>query len=77
MTISFLLGKSSNVTIRIYDESGRLVRLLVSDRMMDGGEVAIQWDGKNEDGKIVSSGLYIVVITADGEQEQKPIAVVN
>ena len=75
--VSFRLGASSEVTIRIYNESGRLERVLARDKPMNAGLNAEPWDGKDDDKELVSSGLYIVVITAGDHQEQITVAVLH
>ena len=75
--ISFDLSGSASVRIEIYDRSGRLQNVLAAGRQMNAGRNVITWDGRDGDGDSVRSGLYIVSIEADGEREQKTVAVVN
>ncbi len=53
----------ANVTIRIYDASGRLVRTLV-DGPSPAGTHSVSWDGRNSAGGAVSSGVYFYRMTA-------------
>jgi len=46
------------VTIRIYSINGELVKTLVEDRAIVEG--SIEWDGRNDSGKVVGSGVYLV-----------------
>jgi hypothetical protein len=46
------------VLLRIYDMRGRLVRTLV-DEEKDPGSYSVLWDGKDERGEVVSSGVYL------------------
>lgn len=64
MTLGGLLTGQTNVKIRVYSLSGQLVRTF--DRI-DGLTPANQalWDGKNQAGERVASGVYIVLFTAD------------
>jgi hypothetical protein len=55
--IEFTLAKSGLVTLQIYDVLGRKVRTLVSEEL-SAGYKSVLWDGKNEDGKDVASGVY-------------------
>jgi hypothetical protein len=75
--ISFTLTGPADVTVRVYNSSGRLERVIVRDRPMAAGRVLLKWDGQDEDRKIVASGLYIVVVSAGEEQEEKTVAVVR
>ena len=61
-----LIGLSSKengnvVTATIFDETGRLVRRL-TDRLLSAPEEAIVWDGSADDGTLVRTGIYIVLI---------------
>jgi hypothetical protein len=55
--IEFTLPKSGFVTLQIYDVLGRKVKTLVSEHLSSGYKSVI-WDGKNDDGKDVASGVY-------------------
>ncbi|MCH7764531.1 MAG: T9SS type A sorting domain-containing protein, partial [Candidatus Marinimicrobia bacterium] len=61
--IRFQLAKHSNVKLMIYDVLGRNVRTLVSDKM-DAGHHVINWNGLNDQGANVASGMYIYRIKA-------------
>jgi len=45
-------------TIRIYSINGELVRTLAENETET--EDTIQWDGKNDKGRVVGSGVYLV-----------------
>jgi flagellar hook assembly protein FlgD len=49
-------GLVKNSTIKILSISGKLIKTIISP----GGRLAF-WDGKDENGKFVSSGIYILV----------------
>ncbi len=61
--IPYQLAKDSDITIRIYDASGRVVRTLFTGHQIAGHYLsrneAAYWDGKNELGEQVASGVYI------------------
>ena len=65
--IPFRLVNESHVTIHIYSSTGQLVRRL-SPGIMPAGDYASQskaiyWDGRNQIGEPVSSGVYLYTIT--------------
>ena len=66
--IPFQLAREADVNIRIYDASGKLLRNLTLGRKEAGVYMeknkAVHWDGKNNDGEEVASGLYFYNITA-------------
>ncbi len=55
--IEFTLAKSGFVILNIYDILGRRVRTLVSEHLSSGYK-SVLWDGKNDSGKDVASGIY-------------------
>ena len=57
-TISYQLPKASDVNLVIYNVLGQQVRTLVKGRMEAGSFDAV-WDGRNNAGVKVSSGVYI------------------
>jgi hypothetical protein len=61
--IRFNIAKASPVTLRIFDASGRLVRILM-DETLDAGAHAVAWDGKNGAGEAVGSGIYFYRLRA-------------
>jgi hypothetical protein len=56
-TISFDLPAMAKVSLKVYDVAGRLIRTL-TDREWDAGRHSIAWDGHNESGSSVASGIY-------------------
>jgi hypothetical protein len=56
-TIRFSLREKGKVSIRIYDVAGRLVKTLV-DEVRDAGAHAEPWDGLNNRGAKIASGVY-------------------
>jgi hypothetical protein len=57
-----LKGNSNVVSAAIFDETGRFVRKLASN-MLAGNETSLTWDGTADDGSLVNTGIYIVLIT--------------
>ncbi|MFA6471097.1 MAG: PQQ-binding-like beta-propeller repeat protein [Candidatus Latescibacterota bacterium] len=56
-TIEFSLPSSCKVSLVIYNIMGRKVRELVSGQVLDGTG-SVLWDGRDDFGKAVSSGVY-------------------
>jgi ligand-binding sensor domain-containing protein len=76
-SISFLLKNESTVTIKVYNLSGRLVRALCENRSMNSGRNVIEWNGRDYNNTICSSGLYIVTIESAGNMATKQVVVMN
>ncbi len=64
-TISFRMPQAGEAALRIYDAAGRLVRSLVTGQMGAGGHQAV-WDGLDDSGRPVSSGVYLYKLSALG-----------
>jgi hypothetical protein len=63
-SISFGLPKRSNVRVEVYDVTGRLVRTLVSG-VKEAGTYTVEWNGRDDFGRSVSSGAYFVRMISD------------
>lgn len=57
-SIEYAVGERGFVTLRVYDVSGRVVRTLVSDTRNPGEVHVAVWDGRDDRGRPVSSGVY-------------------
>jgi len=57
------LPKNEHVSLKIYSPDGRLIRTLFDTRLA-GGEYSVNWDGRAEDGALVTSGVYFAIIRA-------------
>jgi hypothetical protein len=62
-TISFTLADGELVTLSIYTPEGKLVTTLVHD-VLDAGLNEVQWDGTDERGNPVRSGIYFYRLEA-------------
>jgi hypothetical protein len=56
-TISYDVKTKAPVSIQIYNTKGQLIRTLV-DEIMDKGHHQIIWNGKDNHGNVVASGIY-------------------
>jgi hypothetical protein len=65
-----------NVTIRIYDVGGRLVRTLV-DALQSPGEKWVAWHGRDDRGAGVSTGVYFYRMTAPGFETTKKMVLLR
>jgi uncharacterized repeat protein (TIGR02543 family) len=64
--IGFALPEAGKVTVKIYTETGQLVRTLV-DGEMAAGRHARHWNGRNESGHAVAAGVYLYRIIVAGQ----------
>jgi hypothetical protein len=64
-TIEYRLANPANVDLSIFDASGKRVRTLTKVRMPTGPH-AMFWDGRNDDGRKLGSGVYFIKLSIDG-----------
>ena len=62
-TITFILPRPGPVALEIYDASGRRIRALASGYMVAGAH-SVAWDGRDNAGRLVASGVYFCRLRA-------------
>ena len=79
--IPFQLAKDSTVTAKIYDVTGKQIRMielghLPAENYVESGK-AIYWDGKTETGELVSSGTYFYQIEAGDYTDTRKMVILK
>ncbi|BFN38301.1 YCF48-related protein [Fidelibacter multiformis] len=67
-TIRFDLPERMNVTVHVYNILGELVKTLVNNTQMPAGYHSIRWNGTNQMGMSVASGIYLYHVEAGTHQ---------
>ncbi len=62
-SISFTLYEEASVLLNIYNSKGQKIKTLMND-LMQSGQHLVFWDGLNDSGEKVSSGLYFYKISS-------------
>lgn len=70
--IQYFLPSDSEVSIRIYDVQGKQVRELLNEGQ-SSGTYTITWDGFNDSGNQVPSGVYFIRLSTGDETLSKRI----
>ncbi len=71
-TIMYSIKERAHVTLKIYSETGQLVKTLVDEEQSPAPEgFAVRWNGQNDGGSPVCSGSYFYVLTVGDWQDQK------
>ncbi len=65
-TIEFSVPHPTSLTISIYDITGKEIRNLIDDTGIVQGYHNVIWDGLDNNGQLVSAGLYIYTMTTEG-----------
>ena len=68
--ISYELPSRVSVTLTVYDVDGRLVKTLVSETK-NPGTYTTTWEGKNDNGDPVASGVYFYRLRAGSYVQTK------
>lgn len=71
-TISYQLPAKTNIILKIYDLLGREVRTLVDKNQLGGHHLAV-WDGTDDLGREVTSGIYFCKLKADNFSQTKKL----
>ena len=61
-TLEFGVDREGPVRVIIYDQQGRTVKELLNKRL-ESGLHRLAWDGENDGGMPVASGVYFVLVT--------------
>ncbi len=65
-TISYTISKTSNVEISVYNVKGQKVRQLINEEKSSGTH-SIVWNGDNDKGRNVTSGIYFCKMSSGGQ----------
>jgi len=79
-TISFKIpseaGKKQHVNLTIYDLRGRHVKTLVDEEYKPGTHQVV-WNGKNEQGQQVSSGIYLYTLKSGDKRYTRKMVILE
>jgi len=74
--ISYAIPTAGRVSLKIYDVRGRLVRTLV-DAPQAAGRFTTRWDGRDDSGSAVASGVYVYRMQAGEFVQQRKMTLVK
>jgi ligand-binding sensor domain-containing protein len=69
-SIEYSIPKDGHVLLSVYNLVGQCVRTLVNERQLSG-VYTIHWDGRDEKGEMMSSGIYVYKISSGTYSESK------
>ncbi|HEY5132948.1 MAG TPA: T9SS type A sorting domain-containing protein, partial [Candidatus Krumholzibacteriaceae bacterium] len=76
-TISYYVPASGQVTLDVYDSSGRLVVRLANSERQSKGTHSVEWRGFDSGGRSVSSGVYFYRLTSGKETISKKMVLLR
>ena len=76
-TIEFRLPRAQRVSLRIYDERGRLVRVLIGGDVLPSGPHSVLWNGRDDRDREVASGVYHYVLQTASHRLQRKLTLLR
>ncbi len=76
-TISYDVQGGVPVTLAIYDVTGRRIMVLVDGESMHAGRHELTWDGRDQSGRVVASGVYFYRLDAGGFSQTRRMALLK
>jgi hypothetical protein len=76
VALALRLARAGQATIGVHDAAGRLVRQLF-DGPAGAGEMRLEWDSRDANGRAVPPGLYFVLAETEGSRANAKLAVVR
>jgi hypothetical protein len=76
-TIPFSVTKAGRVQLDIFDMRGRLIRRLLDKELGVTERDSTEWDGTDEDNRLVPSGTYLCRLRAGRLEHERKIMVVR
>ena len=75
-TIKYEIASGCHVKLRIYDVTGRLIKVL-EERHRERGRYSTEWDGRDGAGRTVASGIYFYRLQAGDYAETKRMVLIR
>ena len=79
--IPYQLSEASTVTVKIYDVTGSLMQIINVGHKPGGyyltRERAVYWDGRNQNGEPVSSGIYFYTLNTDTHTQTRRMVIIK
>ena len=66
--IRFGLPEAQQVSLRIYNSNGRLVKTLLEKQDLGAGYHRVSWNGCDNNGQQASSGIYLYRLSSKNER---------
>jgi len=74
--IQFVLDRNTQVSLRVFDVQGRVVRTLL-DSYLTAGPRVVSWDGRNDLGRPLPSGTYFLRLQGGGSYLTRTVNLVK
>ena len=75
-TINYSLDRTGKVDIRIYNTLGQQIRTLI-DETRSPGQYSVVWNGTDDDGNVVTSGVYFIRMIQGDRVDNKRMVLIK
>lgn len=75
--IRYQLLETSDVRLRVYDVGGRRIRDLWAAPSQTPGLYSVSWDGRDNSGRLVASGVYFCRLESDGYSQSQRMTLIK
>jgi flagellar hook assembly protein FlgD len=76
LRVDYLVENDGGVRLQVFNVAGLEMRKVL-DQSLTAGSYSAFWDGKDDTGAPLASGLYLVVLTEPGHMEIKKVVVLK
>jgi hypothetical protein len=76
-TLRFALPRAASVDLAIFDVNGRRVVRLLAGETLPAGNHAVDWEGRDEAGRALPSGVYFARFAASGFTEERKLVLLR
>jgi flagellar hook assembly protein FlgD len=66
--INFILNKPGSIDLKIYNIRGEVIKTLLDNKKFNLGRYSINWNGTNDLGAEVTSGIYVYKLVIDNNK---------
>jgi hypothetical protein len=77
VTLSFRPAGNGNASVKIFNLSGELLCTPFESAVQAGSWFKAVWDGRNNQGEVVASGVYFLSVRGAGIREIKQVVVLR
>ena len=74
--ITYQLPAAAAISLKVYNIAGQLVKTL-AQRQMTAGRHSVRWNGRDDTGRAVTSGVYFYQLATGGEQVTSKVTVMR
>ena len=62
--IQFVLSQEADVTVKVFNILGKEINTIIENQIMSAGLHSTEWNGKDKNGHVVPSGIYLYQVQA-------------